>query len=302
MSFRAVDLFCGSGGLSLELKDSGFDVVAAFDNWEVALETYRRNISTHTFQLDIARVEDVFRTVSKLEVDLIAGGPPCQDFSTAGNRVEGGKANLTVAFGDIVAECKPLCFLMENVPRTRLSDAYKVMKGSLEKSGYTIFESVLNACFYGVPQARKRFFAVGFRGQSSSRKLASWVIDKKSDNPMSVKEYLRSDINIEYYYRHPRNYSRRSVFSVHEPSPTVRGVNRPVPPGYAGNHLDPVHPGKVRALTSWERGRIQTFPGNWDWGGGNRNGAVEQQIGNAVPVKLTEMLAAGVYHALAAQV
>jgi len=59
-----------------------------------------------------------------------------------------------------------------------------------------------------------------------------YLLQNTTSKKMTVKEYLGNEIDIEYYYRHARNYSRRAIFTVHEPSPTVRGVNRPIPPNY----------------------------------------------------------------------
>ncbi len=290
---RAVDLFCGCGGLSAGLIQSGIDVVAAYDSWEPALATYRRNIGDHACQLDLSDVELSTESIRAHNPDLIAGGPPCQDFSTAGKRVEAGRANLTIAFGEIVEACQAPFFLMENVPQVRLSKTYRKTRDGLLAAGYDIAEIVLDASKCGVPQARKRFFAFGALDQPADRFLES-ISDRLGDDPLTVKEYLGDEIDVEHYYRHPRNYSRRSVFSVHEPSPTVRGVNRPVPPGYKGNHLDSVEPATVRPLTTRERSRIQTFPKHWQWNSGDRNADAETQIGNAVPVGLGLFVGCGI--------
>ena len=90
------------------------------------------------------------------------------------------------------------------------------------------------------------------------------------------------------------------MFTVYEPSPTIRGVNRPVPPNYKGNHLDSAPPSSVRPLTTWERSRIQTFPSYWDWNAGNRNADAELQIGNAVPVNLAAFTTQALLFAAAA--
>ncbi len=291
---RAVDLFCGSGGLSAGFLAAGVEVVAAYDNWDAALSTYRRNIADHAFNLDLSDVEDSAKEISGFHPDIIAGGPPCQDFSSAGKRKEKERANLTVAFGEIIARCRPRFFLMENVPQARLSASYRMMRESLEAVGYRIFGVVLDASHCGVPQARKRFFSFGSAEESATSLFARSVEGRFDEKSMTVKEYLGDDIDIDFYYRHPRNYSRRSVFSVNEPSPTIRGVNRPVPPNYRGNHLDSVSPSTVRPLTSWERSRIQTFPNSWDWNAGDRNAEVELQIGNAVPVNLASFVATGI--------
>lgn len=297
MELSLVDLFCGSGGMSAGFMKEGFNVVAAFDNWIPAVSTYRRNLADHAAQLDLSDVRRASSAVAEFKADVICGGPPCQDFSTAGKRIEGRRADLTNAFASIVSKSRPIHFLMENVPQARLSRSYGNAKRKLERAGYGISEIVLDASLCGVPQARKRFFAFGSTEKGASEAFRKSLQSRISETPMSVKEYLNGEIDIEYYYRHPRNYSRRSVFSVNEPSPTIRGVNRPVPPGYEGNHLDSAPPSSVRPLTSQERSRIQTFPKSWDWNAGDRNADVELQIGNAVPVNLARFLARGILDA-----
>ena len=297
MTMRAVDLFCGCGGLSAGLIESGIDVVAAYDHWEPALSTYRRNIRGHANSLDLSDVTLSVETIREHAPDMIAGGPPCQDFSTAGKRIEADRANLTIAFGEIIETCGVAFFLMENVPQVRLSKTWQLTRDRLKAAGYDIAEIVLDASRCGVPQARKRFFAFGALRCSAMGFLES-IADRIADEPLTVKAYLGNEIDVEHYYRHPRNYSRRSVFSVHEPSPTVRGVNRPVPPGYRGNHLDSVSPATVRPLTTQERSRIQTFPRHWQWGAGDRNADAETQIGNAVPVVLGRFVGCGVVDAV----
>ncbi|OKH44223.1 DNA (cytosine-5-)-methyltransferase, partial [Calothrix sp. HK-06] len=94
-------------------------------------------------------------------------------------------------------------------------------------------------------------------------------------------------------YRHPRTYQRRGIFSIDEPSPTIRSVNRPVPKSYRG------HPGdaapissNLRPLTTIERSYIQTFPKDFIFDEQNQSKTdLEQMIGNAVPVKLAEFVA-----------
>lgn len=107
---------------------------------------------------------------------------------------------------------------------------------------------------------------------------------------MTVREYLGDAFNLEFYYRHPRSYARRAVFSVDEPSPTIRGVNRPIPSTYQLHPGDPVTSLEgLRPLTTLERARLQTFPANFMFTGGKTD--LEQQIGNAVPVRLATYVA-----------
>ena len=298
---RAVDLFCGVGGLSAGLTSAGIDVVAAFDNWPVAVDTYCRNLGDHAFQIDLLDISNAVNFVSDYTPDVIVGGPPCQDFSSAGNRIEGEKASLTVAFARIVDACAPPFFLMENVPRVRFSAAYGWMKEILSGRGYTFHECVLDASLCGVPQARKRFFVLGcLNDDGAGLRFSEHIMASMAKDHLTVKAFFHDEIDFEFYYRHPRNYARRAIFSVHEPSPTIRGVNRPVPPNYQRTHLDSADPDSVRPLTSWERSRIQTFRADWDWGHGksDRNTDVELLIGNAVPVQLGHFVGSGFLNAV----
>lgn len=112
-------------------------------------------------------------------------------------------------------------------------------------------------------------------------------IEKKA---MTVHDYLGDSLATEYYYRHPRSYQRRGIFSIYEPSPTIRGVNRPIPPNYQFHSGDAIKDlSKVRPLTTKERALIQTFPDDFVFLGTKSN--MEQIIGNAVPVKLAEYVA-----------
>lgn len=297
-TFTAVDLFCGVGGLSAGMIAAGFSVMEAYDNWAAATTVYECNLGGHTANVDLMDAEGAAERIADIEPLLIAGAPPCQDFSTAGKRSEGDRANLTTAFGEIITRVQPPAFLKENVPQVRLSNTYLLTRDAIKRNGYQIVENVLDASLLGVPQKRRRFFAFGWLGDSEIGDRFAKALDAAhTDEPLTVKGYLGEEINIEHYYRHPRNYTRRSVWSVHEPSPTVRGVNRPVPPNYAGNRLDSVSPSTVRPLTTRERGRVQTFPLGWEWTGGDRNAETELQIGNAVPVEMAARVVSSIRHA-----
>ena len=83
---------------------------------------------------------------------------------------------------------------------------------------------------------------------------------------------------------------RRGIFSIYEPSATIRGVNRPIPKGYSKHEGDPVDITEdLRPLTTKERSLIQTFPKEFIFDGTKTD--LEQIIGNAVPVKLAEIIA-----------
>ncbi|MCF0217327.1 MAG: DNA cytosine methyltransferase [Fibrobacteraceae bacterium] len=282
---KVVDLFCGCGGMSLGFSLAGHEVLAGFDNWDKAIDVYKKNFKHPVFKTDLKDVDASVAAIEPFAPDVIIGGPPCQDFSSAGKRDEdNGRGDLTVCYAKIIAKVKPKWFVMENVARIvktqKLVDAKKIFA----KAGYGMTQYVLDASLCGVPQVRKRFVLVGMLGAEDDF-LLPFIEKNLSEKPLTVAEYFGKDLDIKYYYRHPRSYVRRGIFSVDEPSPTIRGVNRPLPKGY------PLHPGDavqslkgVRPLTTEERSRIQTFPKNFSFIGSKTD--QEQMIGNAVPVNL----------------
>jgi DNA (cytosine-5)-methyltransferase 1 len=294
---RAVDLFAGCGGLSLGLEAAGIQVVHAFDAWERAIETYRANLCHPCSKADLSDVAQTVKRLADLEFDMIAGGPPCQDFSHAGKREEGSRASLTGCFAEIVCTTRPRVFVMENVDRAQTSQAYALARLAFEAAGYHLVERTLNAALCGVPQLRKRFFCVGALDASVAEAVGSLLDSRLAAREMTVREYMGAELDVEVYYRHPRNYSRRGIYSIDEPAPTMRGVNRPVPAGYPGHPGDAVKKSKgLRPLTTVERGRIQTFPRDFKWQGNKTD--VEQMIGNAVPVQLARYVGQAVFDAL----
>lgn len=289
---RTVDLFAGCGGLSLGFQNAGFNVVAAFDYWHPAIEVYRENFQHPIFEKDLSK-EDVSSFIRDFSPDMIIGGPPCQDFSSAGKRNENlGRADLSLAFANIITSIKPRWFVMENVERIEKSRVLESVLQIFRKSGYGLTSSVLNACYCGVPQARKRYFLIGqLDGEDGI--LSFYLQKNQSKTPMTVFDYLGDDLGVEYFYRHPRSYKRRAVFSIHEPSPTIRGVNRPIPKTYKKHEGDLCDINdSLRPLTTIERSYIQTFPNTFKFKGNKSD--LEQMIGNAVPVKLAEYVARGI--------
>jgi DNA (cytosine-5)-methyltransferase 1 len=299
-SLRVVDLFSGGGGLSLGFQNAGFEIAAAFDHWKQAVELYKINITGHpVYQADLSD-PGILKTIQSFQPDMIMGGPPCQDFSSAGSRDETkGRANLTIVFADIVTTILPRYFVMENVERARKSNAFATAKDIFESHGYKLSSMVLDASLCGVPQKRKRFIVYGELGGTTNQ-LLPYIIRNQSSTPMTLRDFFGKKLGFEHYYRHPRSYKRRGVFSIDEPSPTVRGVNRPIPNGYPG------HPGDtacaksgIRPLTTKERSLIQTFPETYILEGTKTD--LEQIIGNAVPVKLAEFVGTAIQELISDQ-
>lgn len=269
---------------------AGFKVLFAVDHWQPAVDVYKLNFNHPIENLDLSNVAESITQLKEFDPDLIIGGPPCQDFSSAGKRDETlGRADLTLSFAEIVVGLKPKYFVMENVARALTSKAFNRAYAIFQESGYGLTKIVLDASYYNVPQKRKRLFLIGELAGNNDA-LLPYLAKVQSSKPMTVRDFFGTSLGVEHYYRHPRSYQRRGIFSIDEPSPTIRGVNRPIPSGYKG------HPGdtasindNVRPLTTIERSLIQTFPSDFKWEGSKTN--LELMIGNAVPVKLGQYVA-----------
>ena len=288
---RTVDLFCGCGGMSLGFEQAGFQIVGAYDFWDVAVQTYNNNFNHTAAILDLSKKNTALSVIRPLNPEVIIGGPPCQDFSSAGDRTEGERANLTVSYAKIIKSIKPKYFVMENVSRAKMSKAYAEAREIFVSAGYGLTELVLDASKCGVPQKRKRFFCVGALNEPDDF-LKKNLLANQSVISLSVRNYFTQNhyqLNIDYYYRHPRTYSRRAIYSVDEPSPTIRGVNRPRPAEYVRHKNDAAFNDDIASLTYRQRALIQTFPENFNFG--NSIATAEQMIGNAVPVNLAKHIA-----------
>lgn len=290
----AIDLFSGCGGLSLGFQKAGIEIVAAMDNWNIALDIYQENFEHPVIYQDLKDEVTAVKIIQKISPEMIIGGPPCQDFSSAGKReLNGSRANLTYNFANIVCDIKPQWFVMENVPRITKTPIFTEISKQFLKSNYGLSTIVLNASLCNVPQSRSRFFLIG---QLGGKQNALVDLFKKglSNKPMTIRDYLGNRLNLQYYYRHPRSYARRGIFSIDEPSPTIRGVNRPMPPNYKLHSGDPqgIDISKIRPLSTIERSYIQTFPDSFKFYGTKTN--LEQIIGNSVPVNLAYFVASAI--------
>lgn len=285
---RCVDLFCGCGGMSLGFEKAGFNVVAGFELWEPAMRVYAANFKHPVLKQDLSNVEASVAEIAQFKPELIVGGPPCQDFSTAGHQNESlGRAILSVHYSEIVVALRPIYFVMENVANIRKSQAFEKVIRNFKDAGYGVTQRILDAAYCGVPQSRKRMFVVGALGEEDE--FIGEELDKAlADKPMSIYDYLGDKLGTEYYFRVPTNYMRRGVFSIYEPSMTIRAVDRPIPKGYKGNANDSAPLRMARCLTPKERSYIQTFPDTFKFEGSKTD--QQTMIGNAVPVNLAKFV------------
>ncbi len=288
---KVFDLFSGCGGMSLGFQEAGFDVVGAIDNWDAAIEIYKANFSHPIYKMDLSK-DDSIPILKELQPEIIIGGPPCQDYSIAGKREIGSRANLTIRFAEIVSKIMPTWVVFENVYNIERFSTLPKLKEMLIEAGYGISTKILDASLCGVPQKRKRFFLVG-RLHTHNGFFDNSFVEKMSDKPMTVRDYLGDTLKTQYYYMHPRSYNRRAVFSIDEPSATIRGINRPIPKNYKKHPADKANISDgVRALTTRERSYLQTFPKTFLFPGAKTD--VELAIGNAVPPALAKYIASAI--------
>lgn len=267
--------------MSLGLKNAGFEVIQAYDAWDVAVTTYRENIGHHAWKHDLNDILGVGSILAKLAPDMICGGPPCQDYSLAGRQKEGENAILTKAFAMLVVIARPRWFLMENVQQAASSKTWTEAREILQRAGYGFTEAKLDASYYGVAQSRKRLFVIGRLGERDGF-LSSALMSARSEKRMTLNDLLGDDCPESIYF-HPRLKNKRSVWKSTEPAPTIRASSlRPIP------DICGVPEGTV-VLSERQIGQIQGFPNGWKWYGNTKHDRM-QMIANAVPPPLAEKI------------
>lgn len=191
-----IDLFAGCGGLSLGLSQAGWRGLFAIEKSPDAFQTLKHNLIDRDVVTPFAwpawlpcqamttseLIEGYSSQLKSLrgQVDLVAGGPPCQGFSFAGRRDPNDPRNrLAEEYIQIVELVQPRYILLENVKGfnaafkqdgpTKDKVYAQVVKEKLEKLGYVVFHQMCNASMFGVPQPRARFIMIAYKdGESCS--------------------------------------------------------------------------------------------------------------------------------------
>ena len=166
----AVDVFSGAGGLTWGLKRAGFNVAAAVEIESHAFATYKTNHpEVRALKQDVRTVEG--RHLKQLAggaVDLLAGCPPCQGFSTLTNTStkRDKRNNLVLEMSRLIQEIKPRALMMENVPglADRGKWLFSRLLNLLERMNYRCTWDVLQVADYGIPQNRRRLVLVAGKG------------------------------------------------------------------------------------------------------------------------------------------
>lgn len=316
---NVLDLFSGAGGFSLGFsKIDLFDIKTSIDFDEKLSVTYVKNFPNvnHLHRDILSFTDEEIKELHKINnYEVIIGGPPCQGFSIAGkigrNEIKDERNDLFLGYLRFVKIIKPKIFLMENVARISTHNKGETLKNIIslfENEGYTIQHKILNTKNFGIAQNRSRIFIVGTKDgkfqfpekiddkvaisqvigdlpklksgeislipnhiamNHSKQMLEKMSYVKDGGDRLDIPEELRpSSGDIRKYIRYKSN----------APSICITGDMRKV-----------FHYNQNRALTNRELARIQSFPDHYIFYGTTIS--IQQQIGNAVPPKLSEILA-----------
>lgn len=296
--YTLVSLFCGAGGLDLGFEKAGFRTIWAND-------IDKDSCQTHALWSDAEIVCGNIGSI-KLESipfgDVIAGGFPCQGFSLAGPRKIDDKRNtLYRFFVQLVAAKRPLAFVAENVKGILTLGNGEIIEAIIEdfaEKGYRVFPSLVNAADYGVPQDRWRVILVGFRDDLN---IFNYEFPKAQKRLVTLREAIGSfsepnpsDVCTAPYSSRYMSRNRKRKWeevsytipamakqtALHPSSPDMKKI---------GDDLWVFGEGLTRRLSWQEAAAIQTFPKTMEFCGNLTS--KYKQIGNAVPVKLAQVLA-----------
>jgi len=171
VAFTAVDVFAGGGGLTVGLKRAGFQVAGAVETEKHAFSTYKVNHpEVQAFKQDIRTIkgECLLALSPTGEIDLLAGCPPCQGFSSLTSKYKrhDPRNELVTEMRRLVEEIRPRVVMMENVPglAKKGKPLFDDFLGMLSALGYVSDYRVLQVADYGVPQSRRRLVLLAGKG------------------------------------------------------------------------------------------------------------------------------------------
>ena len=319
---KTVSFFAGAGGLDLGFQKAGFNVIWANEYDKEIWETYEKN-HPNTI-LDKRSIVNI-PADEVPDCDGIIGGPPCQSWSEAGaaRGIKDKRGQLFYDFIRVLEAKQPKFFLAENVSGMLINKHSEALAGIKELFrnagiGYELSFQMLNASDYNVPQDRKRVFFIGIRKDLNFKyqfpteifpkiTLESAISDLK-EGVLPALEYNNTNGNNCSISNH--EYMIGSFSTIFMSRNRVRSWDEQSFTIQAGGRHAPIHPqapkmkfieqnkrifvpGKedlYRRLSVRECARIQTFPDDFEFVYTDVADGYKM-IGNAVPVKLAEVIA-----------
>ncbi len=326
----AIDLFSGAGGLTLGLRWARFKVLGAVEIDPVAAETYRSNFpgvklwETDIRSLAIARVRRELN-LRPGALDLLAGCPPCQGFSTLrsmnGHRVvDDDRNDLVTEFERFVRGLRPRAVMLENVPGLVTDGRLERLRTNLEDDGYSVTVRVLDAARYGVAQRRRRMILVAGLRRSIPLAASDTVVHTvrevigelpdvgSSGDPLHDLEEHRSKRIADLIARIPKDGGSRGDLGPREQLACHRRCDGfhdiygrmawdDVSPTITSGCVNPskgrfLHPDRNRAITLREAALLQGFPDRYKFSLSHGKYVAAEMIGNALPPEFVRRHAA----------
>ena len=209
---KVVDVFSGAGGLSEGFVQAGHEVILATDSNSNMCDTYAYNHPTtkvvqanmHLQSPSLEIIEEIERALAGKQLDVLIGGPPCQGFSTAGNRDASDSRNsLVFRMLDLVGSLQPDAVVIENVlglRRMQNGAVLDAITSFLELEEYSVVVLILKAEEFAVPQRRRRLFVIGQKEGSITappkKLLASLVRGRTRDSISLATEKIPPPVNV----------------------------------------------------------------------------------------------------------
>ena len=298
-NFTFIDLFAGIGGIRLAFEGVGGKCVFSSEWDKYAQQTYKLNFG------DLPQ-GDITKIASKdiPDHDILTGGFPCQPFSSIGQRQGFKHKTQGTLFFDvarIIKDKQPKAFLLENVKGLRThanGSTYQVIKDTLENElGYIVFDKILNASNYGVPQQRERIYFVGFRKDVYCNSSLKFEWPKESGERIAFGQFVEE--NPADKYSISKHLQESYLFKKDDGRPLLidRDYDRPIKTLVASYHKIQrltgtfVKGGKtgVRLLTEKECKSIMGFPKEYKFDVSRTQ--MYRQMGNSVAIPVIKKIA-----------
>jgi DNA (cytosine-5)-methyltransferase 1 len=323
--YRLIELFAGAGGLALGLERAGFSSILLNEIDKKACATLRAN--RPNWNVIGGTVADIDFKPYHGQVDVLAGGFPCQAFSYAGKKLgfKDTRGTLFYEYARAMDETRPAMVVAENVRGLLCHDGgrtLETMLSVLRELGYSPLKPhVLKAIHHRVPQKRERLILVAFREDVAGSADFRWpapagkiftvrdalrkgelfandVPESAGEGYTEQKRRVMELVPPGGYWRDlpdevQREYMMKSYFLTGGKTGMARRMSWDEPCltltcSPAQKQTERCHPQETRPFTTREYARIQTFPDDWKFAGSQPS--VYRQIGNAVPVNLAEAL------------
>ena len=316
-----LSIFSGCGGLDYAAASIFPDAqIISIERDKVYAATLKENLVRHFPDVKHSMVQDDIVNVKKTDilsrnfqtVDLLIGGPPCEDFTTFGktNGITGKTGFLIFEFLRMVREVNPSVFIFENVPNLTkvIGNQFEDFLSRFRNLGYTINFDILCAGDFGAATTRKRLFIVGTKDSNHqylfpapTHKLD--INDNNSAHPLmktptliSVIEDLVDKSEKDIANHQSANHRQETIKKYDDMTPGTNGGRsfvwrakaelpcRSLIAGSDTNCKAYIHPLLPREMTVREYGRIQGFPDSWVFSGTRQKGL--KQVANSVPIPL----------------